>query len=207
MQSKKIKSNHREQAQGTSKGEKKEAICDKAIKRKEDSKVMKLLSEKAELVKVDRQLLDKANHMFDMKLASWKEFTFHDIVTGIEEKDMEKYSKSLAETLGPGIISYCEKMKYGSSTGSKVEIVKFEVDEFTSAYGFQANLRDIDGTITVATWVHRLQFKLALECNSGTGERFSAPDIHAITQTFGKLKCLEELKNEGIISEITYITD
>ena len=143
---------HSVPTQSTSKCVKKEVVCDKIIKKKDkalneqgaESKVMTLLSEKASQVEVDRQLLNKAEGMFNMKLETWKEFTFQDIVTGIEEDDMEKYGESLAETLGSGIISCCKKIKYGSSTGGKVETVKFEADEFTSAYGFQAHIRDRD---------------------------------------------------------------
>ena len=169
-----------------------------------ESRVLKLISEKASLVKVDRQLLDEAERMFKIKLATCYEFTFHDIVTGIKEDDIEKYGEGLAETLGPGIISFCKKMKYGSSTRDKVETVTIEEDEFTSLYGFQAKVRDRDGTITVASYVHRLEFKLSPDWYSGTQEKFTPAEVHAIKQTYGKHKFLEKLKKDGIISEITY---
>ena len=184
------------------KGQKKQRAKNQGV----ESKVMQLLSKKASQVKIDRTLLEKANSIFDMKLATWKEFTFHDIVKGIKEEGIVKYGETLSKALGlqtstSTIVSFCEKMKYGHTAKGRVETVQFKGDEFTSVYGFLAHVRNRDGTITVASYLHRLHFKLAPDFSSGTREKFTAVEVHAMKQTFGKHKFLEELRKDGIISD------
>ena len=95
------------------------------------------------------------------------------------------------EELKADVRSKLMKLKFGTKNKSSVDIVKLDLDGFSSLYGFIAAVPDdCDTTLTVIYAFHKLVFSLP----KGQIDSFSPAEIDAIKNHYGKKKALMNLK-------------
>ena len=167
------------------------------------------IADKFNAVQISKKGVAVAENVLNgLKATHWKESMKTSVDSGIRIEGLEKYGEILVNNLNITDIDHkkqvlicLNKVNYSKTAKNTLKEVKFEVDKFTSLYGFLGHFTAEDETVTVAYSFHSLNFIVILE----EGARGITPaTLTAIKETYARHMALKTLKEEGVIREISY---
>ena len=154
---------------------------------------------KAEVKKAE-SALKKVN------VTNYEEGMVHDITTGLEKKDLDRFCNLLVKSLrlteekGEELKDNLMMLEFVKSKQAAVDTVKLDLEGYSSVYGFIAGVPEKDGGVTVVYAFYKLVFSLP----EGKVEFFDAAEVDAIKNHYCKNKALMTLKQENVIQSISY---
>ena len=147
------------------------------------------------------------NVMKDLKASNWDEKFETSILSGIRMEALDKFGENLVKCLNlkdneqkMKVLTCLDKATFSASAESTITEIKFDVDKFTSLYGYLGTFTAADLTLTVAYAFHSLTFTVHLIETGG----ITPDNMTAIKNTYARHVALKNLKDEGVITEIIY---